>query len=68
MSKHAIDLTQFDDDYRSEQPEDRGDFESVPDGKYQVTVEKVELNVPLDDSLFSMPAGKPETKAPTPGK
>ena len=43
MSKHAIDLTQFDDDYRSEQPEERGDFESVPDGKYQVTVEKVEL-------------------------
>jgi hypothetical protein len=43
MSKHAIDLTQFDEDYRSEQPEDRGDFESVPDGKYQVAVEKVEL-------------------------
>lgn len=43
MSKHAIDLTQFDDDYRSEQPEERGDFESVPDGKYQVAVEKVEL-------------------------
>jgi len=34
----------------------------------KITVEKVELNVPLDDSLFSMPAGKPETKAPTPGK
>ena len=43
MSKHAVDLSQFDDDFRSEQPEDRGDFESVPDGKYQVTVEKVEL-------------------------
>ena len=43
MSKHAIDLTQFDENYRSEQPEDRGDFESVPDGKYQVAVEKVEL-------------------------
>jgi hypothetical protein len=43
MSKHAIDLSQFDDDYRSEQPEERGDFESVPDGKYQVIVEKVEL-------------------------
>jgi hypothetical protein len=43
MSNHAIDLTQFDDEYRSEQPEERGDFESVPDGKYQVTVEKVEL-------------------------
>ncbi|MCC6363123.1 MAG: DUF669 domain-containing protein [Bryobacterales bacterium] len=43
MSKRGIDLTQFDDDYSSEQPEERGDFESVPDGKYQVTVEKVEL-------------------------
>jgi hypothetical protein len=43
MSKHAVDLSQFDDDFRSEQPEERGDFESVPDGKYQVTVEKVEL-------------------------
>ena len=43
MIKHAIDLSQFDDDYRSEQPEERGDFESVPDGKYQVAVEKVEL-------------------------
>jgi hypothetical protein len=43
MSKHAIDLTQFDNDYSSEQPAERGDFESVPDGKYQVTVEKVEL-------------------------
>ena len=43
MSKRAIDLSQFDDEFRSEQPEERGDFESVPDGKYQVTVEKVEL-------------------------
>jgi hypothetical protein len=43
MSKQAIDLTKFDNDYSSEQPEERGDFESVPDGKYQVTVEKVEL-------------------------
>jgi len=43
MNKRAVDLSQFDDDYRSEQPEDRGDFESVPDGKYQVAVEKVEL-------------------------
>ncbi len=36
--------------------------------RQKITVEKVELNVPLDDSLFSMPAGKPGTKAPTPGK
>lgn len=43
MSKRAIDLTQFDKDFQGEQAEERGDFESVPDGKYQVTVEKVEL-------------------------
>ena len=43
MNKRAIDLSQFDNDFRSEQPEERGDFESVPDGKYQVVVEKVEL-------------------------
>ncbi len=44
MSKqNAIDLTQFDDGFRAEQAEERTDFESVPDGKYQVTVEKVEL-------------------------
>jgi len=36
--------------------------------RQKITVEKVELNVPLDDSLFSMPAGKPGTKAATPGK
>jgi hypothetical protein len=39
----AIDLAQFDDDFQSESTEERGDFESVPDGKYQVAVEKVEL-------------------------
>ena len=43
MSRHSIDLSQFDDDFRAEQLEERGDFESIPDGKYQVTVEKVEL-------------------------
>ncbi len=42
MSK-GVDLSQFDDDYRGEQAEARGDFENVPDGKYQVNVEKVEL-------------------------
>ena len=42
MSKN-IDLSQFDDDFRSEQTEEHGDYESVPDGKYQVAVEKVEL-------------------------
>ena len=43
MSRHSIDLSQFDDGFRAEQPEERGDFESVPDGKYQVTVERAEL-------------------------
>lgn len=43
MNNQAIDLSQFDDGFRSEQPEERGEFESVPDGKYQVNVEKVEL-------------------------
>ncbi len=36
-----IDLTQFDEPYSAEKAEERG--ESVPDGTYQVTVEKVEL-------------------------
>lgn len=39
----AIDLAQFDDDFQSEATAERGDFETVPDGKYQVAVEKVEL-------------------------
>ena len=43
MSRRAIDLSQFDDDYRNQQPDDRNDLDPVPDGKYQVTVEKVEL-------------------------
>ena len=33
----------------------------------RITVEKVELNVPLEDSLFSMPEGKPAAKAPASG-
>jgi hypothetical protein len=43
MGKQSIDLAQFDDDFQSEATEERGDFETVPDGKYQVAVEKVEL-------------------------
>jgi len=30
----------------------------------QLSVEKLELNLPLDDALFSMPAVKPEVKSP----
>jgi len=37
-----IDLSQFDDDYESAEVEDR-EFEPVPDGKYQVKVERVEV-------------------------
>ncbi len=43
MSNKSIDLSQFDAPYREEQAEQRGDYESVPDGKYQVSVEKVEV-------------------------
>lgn len=32
--------------------------------RVKFSVEKVELNVPLDDALFSMPAVKPEAKTP----
>ncbi len=37
-----IDLAQFDDDFEDAPVEER-EFEEVPDGKYQVNVEKVEL-------------------------
>ena len=42
MSK-SIDLAQFDDMYRSEAATEREDFDTIPDGKFQVSVEKVEL-------------------------
>ena len=34
----------------------------------QISVEKIEQNVPLEDAVFSMPGLKPETKARTSGK
>lgn len=43
MGNHSIDLAQFDDDFQSETAAERGDRENVPDGKYQVAVERVEL-------------------------
>ena len=43
MSNKPIDLSQFDGGFRNEQVDTRADFDSVPDGKYQVNVEKVEL-------------------------
>ena len=42
MSKN-IDLSQFDEEFRSETLAERSDADSVPDGKYQVVVEKVEI-------------------------
>lgn len=38
----TMDLTQFDDDFVSADVEEK-DFEAVPDGKYQVKVDRVEL-------------------------
>jgi hypothetical protein len=34
----------------------------------QISVEKIEQNVPLEDAVFSMPGSKLETKAPPAGK
>jgi hypothetical protein len=34
----------------------------------QITVEKIEQNIPLEDAHFSMPAAKPDAKAPPAGK
>ena len=34
----------------------------------QISVEKIEQNIPLEDAHFSMPVSKPETKAPPTGK
>jgi hypothetical protein len=34
----------------------------------QISVEKIEQNIPLEDAIFSMPASKPEAKAPPAGK
>ena len=43
MSNKPIDLSQFDAGFRTEEAAERSDYESVPDGKYQVNVEKAEL-------------------------
>ena len=42
QGEDQFDLTQWDDDYINAPIEDR-EFESVPDGKYQVVVDRVEL-------------------------
>ena len=61
MSKRAIDLSQFDDEFRAEQPEERGDYETVPDGKYQVAVEKVELTEAQRATLAANEKAEKET-------
>jgi hypothetical protein len=38
------------------------------DSRTKFTVDKVELDIPLDDARFSMPAAKPEAKAPAAAK
>jgi hypothetical protein len=38
-----IDLEQFDEDFAEAEVEDDREFEQIPDGKYQVNVESVEL-------------------------
>ncbi|HWR54408.1 MAG TPA: DUF669 domain-containing protein [Bryobacteraceae bacterium] len=43
MGNHSIDLAQFDDDFQNETADERGERDNVPDGKYQVAVERVEL-------------------------
>lgn len=43
MKKNSIDLSQFDDDFDRQQTEEREKFERLPDGKYQVTIDKVSL-------------------------
>jgi len=39
---HAVDLTQFDDAF-TDAPVEEKEFDSVPDGKYQAIVDKVEV-------------------------
>jgi hypothetical protein len=34
----------------------------------QISVEKIEQNIPLEDANFSMPVSKPEARAPSAGK
>jgi len=41
-SPEDIDLTQFDDDL-AEAPGEEREFETIPDSKYQVLVDKVEM-------------------------
>jgi hypothetical protein len=42
--------------------------EKGSDTRTKFSVDKIELNVPLDDARFSMPAAKPESKSSPPAK
>jgi hypothetical protein len=42
QSNSNLDLAQFDDAFETAEVEER-EFEAVPDGKYQVNVDRVEL-------------------------
>jgi hypothetical protein len=39
----SVDLSRFDNEFENAPVEEKGEFESVPDGKYQVNVDKVEI-------------------------
>ena len=43
MSNQSIDLAQFDSTFENESCDEKSEFETLPDGKYQVAVEKVEI-------------------------
>lgn len=43
LPQSDFDLAQYDDDYAAAPLEEKQDFEAVPNGKYQVTIEKVEM-------------------------
>jgi len=40
---HDVDLSRFDGDFAAAPVEEKKDFDPVPDGKYQVNVDKVEI-------------------------
>jgi hypothetical protein len=42
LNDNDLDLAQFDDDFATAEVEDK-DYDSVPDGKYQVNVDRVEI-------------------------
>lgn len=39
----SVDLSRFDNEFENAPVEEKGEFDPVPDGKYQVNVDKVEI-------------------------